>query len=514
MNRFRIAALLLAAAAMAADAAKLLAFPTAVGFGRYTTGGRGGEVYRVTNLNDAGAGSLRDAVSKPGRIVVFDVSGIIHLQSTLIFSGNSTIAGHTAPGDGIMLYGDRVSFSGASNLIVRHLRIRMGIGGSSGKDAAGVANGTDMMFDHLSVNWGRDETFSISWDSKGKEPGNITIQNSIIAQGLETHSCGGLMQTDGGVTLYRNLYIDNKTRNPKVKGLNQFVNNVVYNWGGGGGYIMGGSAGDSWAVIENNYFIKGPSTGGTAAFVRSTETFQVYQKNNMLDYDLNGALNGTPAATSVFNGATVVSSYSGFRNAPQPHPVIDGQTSAEEAYQIIVKSVGASKPARDEVDKYVVAELTSLGKKGALIANETALGLSGKVGKIATGVAPKDTDKDGMPDAWENARGLNSNDATDRNGTSLSLDGYTNLEMYLNELAGDPVAYKTTGISKPGVDGSGKAMVTWLAPSGKVLSQDGQWLDRAFPMPAQPAGLTGIAIAIVRFEGVAPVAVRRVGVER
>ncbi|MEN9307208.1 MAG: hypothetical protein RL173_1140 [Fibrobacterota bacterium] len=514
MNRIRLAAMLLAAICASADAAKLLAFPTAVGFGRYTTGGRGGEVYHVTNLNDAGAGSLRDAVSKPGRIVVFDVSGIINLQSTLIFSGNSTIAGHTAPGEGIMLYGDRVSFSGASNLIIRHLRIRMGVGGASGKDAAGVANGSDMMFDHLSVNWGRDETFSISWDSKGTEPGNITIQNSIIAQGLETHSCGGLMQTDGGVTLYRNLYIDNKTRNPKVKGLNQFVNNVVYNWGGGGGYIMGGSAGDSWAVIENNYFIKGPSTGGTAAFVRSTETFQVYQKNNMLDYDLNGALNGTPAAASIFDGATLASSYSGFTGAPQAHPVLDGQASAEEAYQIVVKTAGASKPARDEVDKYVVGELTSLGKKGALIADEAALGLTGKVGKIATGTAPTDSDKDGMPDAWETSHGLNAGDATDRNRTNLSADGYTNLEMYLNELAGDPVVYKTAGAPRRGYEGMARADITWLDPNGKVIAMEGQWLDRSSPKPGTPKGLRGVAVALVRFEGWAPVAVYRVGLDR
>lgn len=514
MNRFRAAVLLLLGICAGANAAKLLAFPTAVGFGRYTTGGRGGEVYHVTNLNDAGAGSFRDAVSKPGRIVVFDVSGIINLQSTLIFSGNSTIAGQTAPGDGVMLYGDRVSFSGASNLIVRHFRVRMGIGGTSAKDAAGVANGSDMMFDHMSVNWGRDETFSISWDSKGTEPGNITIQNSIIGQGLETHSCGGLVQTDGGVTLFRNLYIDNKTRNPKVKGLNQFVNNVVYNWGGGGGYIMGGSAGDSWAVIENNYFIKGPSTGSTAAFVRSTETFQVYQKNNMLDYDLNGALNGTAAAASIFDGATLAASYSGFTGAPQSHPVLDGQTSAEEAYQIVVKSVGASKPARDEVDKYIVGELTSLGKKGALIANESALGLSGGVGKLATGTAKTDSDKDGMPDAWETSHGLKINDATDRNGTNLSADGYTNLEMYLNELAGDPVVYKSVGVSARGAEGAGKATVTWLDPSGKVLAEKGEWLDRSSPMPAHPAGINGVAIALVRFEGQAPVAVRSVGMGR
>jgi len=117
----------------------------------------------------------------------------------------------------------------------------MGKGGDSGKDAAGIAEGQNMIFDHLSVSWGRDETFSINGDVH-----NVTIQNSIIAQGLETHSCGGLIQTgNGGISLLRNLYIDNKTRNPKVKGVNEFTNNVVYNWGGGGGYIAGDSEGQS-----------------------------------------------------------------------------------------------------------------------------------------------------------------------------------------------------------------------------------------------------------------------------
>jgi hypothetical protein len=117
---------------------------------------------------------------------------------------------------------------------------RMGRGGDSGKDGITIAEGSNMIFDHVSVSWGRDETFSISGTAE-----NITVQDSIIAQGLETHSCGGLMQTDGGVSLFRNLYIDNKTRNPKVKGVNEFTNNVVYNWGGGGGYIAGDSSGQS-----------------------------------------------------------------------------------------------------------------------------------------------------------------------------------------------------------------------------------------------------------------------------
>ena len=213
------------------SAAELVAFPGAQGWGRFATGGRAGKVYHVTNLNDSGTGSLRDAVSQPNRIVVFDVCGTIYLKSGLVFSSNLTVLGQTAPGEGIQVYGDRVSFSGANNLIVRYMRFRMGKGGTSGKDAAGVSNGRNMIFDHLSVLWGRDECFSISWDNKGTEPADITIQNSIIGQGLQTHSCGGLIQTAGGVTLYRNLYIENKTRNPKVKGLNQFVNNVVYNWG-------------------------------------------------------------------------------------------------------------------------------------------------------------------------------------------------------------------------------------------------------------------------------------------
>ena len=143
------------------DYGEVLAFPGAEGFGRYATGGRGGEIYRVTNLNDDGEGSFRDAVSKSDRIIVFDVAGIINLKSTLIFSKNLTIAGQTAPGDGIVLYGNRVSFTDADNLICRHLRIRMGIKGSDGKDAAGVADGENMIFDHLSVTWGRDENFSI-----------------------------------------------------------------------------------------------------------------------------------------------------------------------------------------------------------------------------------------------------------------------------------------------------------------------------------------------------------------
>lgn len=121
----------------------------------------------------------------------------------------------------------------------------MGKVGDDGKDGITIAEGNNMIFDHVSVSWGRDETFSISGSGS-----NVTIQNSIIAQGLETHSCGGLIESSGGISLFRNLYIDNKTRNPKVNGVNEFTNNVVYNWGGGGGYIAGGSSGDSCSFLH------------------------------------------------------------------------------------------------------------------------------------------------------------------------------------------------------------------------------------------------------------------------
>ena len=150
--------------------AQQLAFPGAEGYGRFAKGARASEspeIYHVTNLDDSGKGSLRDAVSQPNRIIVFDVAGVIKLKSRLVFSKNLTIAGQTAPGEGVVVYGNGVSFSAAENIIVRYLRIRMGIGGTSGADAAGIANGGNMIFDHVSATWGLAENFSINRDSKG-----------------------------------------------------------------------------------------------------------------------------------------------------------------------------------------------------------------------------------------------------------------------------------------------------------------------------------------------------------
>lgn len=427
------------------DYGEVLAFPGAEGYGRKAVGGRYGEVYHVTTLADSGKGSLRDAVGKPNRIIVFDVSGIIRLQSPLTLSRNLTIAAQTAPGDGIVLYGSRVSFSGADHLICRYLRIRMGVNGREGKDAAGIAYGSDMIFDHLSVTWGRDECFSINGDPKkpADPPRNITIQNSFIGQGLQPHSCGGLIQTtvENGVTLYRNLYIDNKTRNPKVKGLNQFVNNILYNWGNGGVYIMGDTEAASDADIRNNYFIAGPTLnydgkrlGAAAPFTRYNRNFRAYLSGNFYDDNTDGILNGRElkkedcSHRKMIDGKENLITPTFLEQPSEVHPEIKGIMTAQEAYEWVVKKGGASLPVRDEVDGRLIEELVSLGKEGLIIHSETDLLTKGP-GNIHTAERKQDTDNDGIPDEFEDRYGLDKNNPED--AMKIASNGYTNLENYI-----------------------------------------------------------------------------------
>lgn len=435
--------------------AQTLAFPGAQGFGRFAKGARGTatrEVYIVTNLNDAGAGSFRDAVSRPGRIVVFAVSGIVYLSTDVVVSPNVTIAGQTAPGEGIVFFNKRVTFSSASNTIARYLRIRLGATGNSGNDASGLSNGSNMIFDHMSFSWAMDEVFSINWDGKGTAPDSITVQNSIIGQGLhrENHSAGGLIQTpDGGkVSLLRNLYISNKTRNPKVKGVNEFVNNVVYNWGNGNrladnlnygwsgdAYIMGGSSGVSEVNIINNYFVGGPLTppSKTTPFSRGTGTFNLYASGNYFDNDKDGQLNGTlvPYTDAGYPGITA----DAFKAQPFPYPAASPALTAEQAYQLIIDSVGASYPRRDQVDNLMVDEVKSKGLLGMYVYRETDLPLAnGGLGNVFSAPAPLDSDSDGMPDAWEDANGLNKNNKQDAVAFSTTYPEYLNIEVYINSL--------------------------------------------------------------------------------
>src|SRR5262245_15182496 len=427
-NRFRsfaLAALVSCGAIAAAHSAftsaqaPLPAFPGAAGFGANARGGRGGSVYIVTNLNDSGPGSFRDAVSEPNRYVVFSVGGVIRINSRIQVAPNLTIAGQTAPGEGITIYGNGLSFSNANNTITRYLRVRMGVVGDSGADAVTIAQGDNMIFDHVSVSWGRDETFSISGT-----PSNITVQDSIIAQGLFSHSAGGLLQTSGGVSIVRCLYIDNTTRNPKVKGVNEFVNNVVYNWGNGGGYILGDSAGDSFVNVIENYYIDGPSTA-IQPFTRGNLNFHIYAQNNYHDDNLNGQLD---VAVVPQSGYTTVD----WITTPFSYPTVGALNvmPAPEAYDHVIANAGASR-VRDRIDLRRIEEAQSLGSLGQIISNENDPPMNGP-GPVAGGRAPADADLDGMPDYWEIAAGLNPNVA-DHNGDADG-NGYTNLEDYLNSL--------------------------------------------------------------------------------
>jgi hypothetical protein len=474
--------------------AQTLAFPGATGFGRFAAGARGvasPSVYVVINLNDSGPGSFREAVSVPGRIVVFAVGGIINLVSDVVVAANVTIAGQTAPGDGIVLFGKRVTFTSASNTICRYLRIRLGATGNSGKDASGLANGANMIFDHMSFSWGMDEVFSINWDGKATAPDNITIQNSIIAQGLhrENHSAGGLIQTpDGGkVSLIRNLYISNKTRNPKVKGVNEFVNNVVYDWGNGNrlgdnlnygwsadAYIMGGSAGVSEVNIINNYFMGGPLTPPTKTtpFSRGTGTFFLYGAGNYFDNNQNGIADGAqvPYDTLGYPGIAA----DGFKTQPFPYPQANPVFTAEQAYAWVIDSVGASYPRRDQVDSLLAEEVRSRGTKGYYVYRESDLPFTnGGVGTVFNAPAPLDTDSDGMPDNWEDANGLDKNNAQDAVAYNAAYPQYLNIEVYINTLTATPPA---TFIRPPSNVTLTASSFELPIPYSKIIVQ---WTDNA-----------------------------------
>lgn len=457
------------------------AFPGAEGYGSATTGARSSEereIYRVTNLNTSGTGSLKDAISKENRIIVFAVAGVLDMnKDTYVFKSNQTLLFETAPGDGFTMFNGRISGSGANNVIVRYLRMRQGKGFGEGKDCAGLANGGNQIYDHCSFTWGGDETFSVNSDGKGTKPHNITLQNSIIGQGLQNHSAGGLMQTDleRGTTVFRNLLIDNKTRNFKVKGLNQYVNNVVYNWGNGTCYDMGGdSKGDSNTTIVNNYFIKGPgnnwmnvaypvgfdyeaycaedpehrhysSSSSTQVLIEEFSilnagkpisgadgegTVNTYCAGNYYDSDKDGSLNGIEITQA--NWSQYCGEKPNFLGAPDSrHPAIKNQSSAQEAYQYIVEKVGASLPRRDAVDAYLIEELTSLGKQGTILRDqrkEYQYPIANTWQNMDTGNPIVDTDGDGIPDEFEEKWGLNKRNAKD--AIQIAKNGYTNIENY------------------------------------------------------------------------------------
>jgi pectate lyase len=272
-----------------------------------------------------------------------------------------TILGQTAPGEGITIYGRSISFSGCTNVIVRYLRIREGISGDKGKCSLNIADGGNMIFDHLSIEWGR-------WDCLGLTHGShdVTFQYCIFGQGIDPQRFGALVDTVTNVTFSHNLWIDNQSRNPKAKGTIQYINNVVYNWGVNG-LVGGHSEADHELDVIGNYFIKGPSSNGHFVGL-FTSTDHVFQSNNYLDLDLDGQPDGHAVTNEEFRntggGAIFVSKP--FLQPPVPVTI----DSANAALAKVISDAGCSLH-RDTVDEALIAELKSYGKTGRIVTDES-----------------------------------------------------------------------------------------------------------------------------------------------
>jgi hypothetical protein len=401
--------------------AQQVAFPGAEGFGAYTTGGRSGTVYEVTNLNDSGSGSLRDAVSGSNRTIVFRVSGYINLQSALKINGNSiTIAGQTAPGDGICVR-DYPAIVEGDNMIIRYMRFRLGDKYNlTSSDAIDINDQKNVIIDHCSISWGVDEC--ASW--YGNE--DVTIQWSIIGEGLNynMHSMGGLW--GGQSTYHHNLIHSCGSRHPKFaytydEDITDHRNNVIYNWD----YESAYCSPTGRVNIVANYYKYGPSTNSS---VKHRIVYSEYDTKRL--YIADNYVFGYPDVTADnWNGG--VDGVPIRHNEPFPAPAIAYQT-AEESYESVLEHVGASLQ-RDSVDLRVINNV--LNGTGSILSRQSDVGGFPVLQSL---IPPIDTDHDGMPDDWEDENQLNKNNDNDRNDDHDN-DGFTNLEEYLNSLI--PVEY-------------------------------------------------------------------------
>jgi len=363
MKTSLLAAAILSAAQLV-SAQTNLAFSGAEGFGRFTTGGSGGETVHVTTLNDSGAGSFRDAVSKSHRIVVFDVGGIIRLKSNVAVSSDISIFGDTAPSNGITLYGRSTSFSDQKNVIVRYVRFREGIAGDKGKCSVNLSSGANMIFDHCSIEWGR-------WDCLGLTRGShdITFQNCIIGEGVDPQRFGSLSDSVTNITYTHNLWINNQSRNPKAKGKIQYVNNVVYNWGVCG-LVGGHSAGDHFQDVVGNYFIAGPNSGKHAVG-ECAATDHIFLKGNFVDLDKDGKLNGRELVEADFGSGEGAPT---FVNVPGNGSLDNLKIEpTESALNNILADAGSSLH-RDAVDARLIDAVQSFGTRGKIIHSEAEVG--------------------------------------------------------------------------------------------------------------------------------------------
>ena len=419
------------------------AFPGAEGFGAQSVGGRGGQVLFVTNLNDNGPGSLRAAVETDGpRTVIFHVSGTIALNSPLVIKKPYiTIAGQTAPGDGICLKDNALAIA-ADQIIVRYLRCRPGDNTKAESDALSVSSGRDIIVDHCSTSWAVDETLSAS---TGGQLGNVTVQWCIISESLNNsthhkgpHGYGSLIRGGwgNGYTYHHNLYAHHHARLPRPGNYNDrekdpngfifdFRNNVIYNWAGSAaGYNADGSNGTDSITRMNfvgNYYKAGVNSAGNLAFSESTRSAKAYFNGNAM----NGNYPGEPWSLVSFSKFSPrdIAAY------VQAEPIAVAAVATDDAvtaYEHVLAGAGAVLPKRDAVDTRIVNEVKA--GTGKIIDDEDQVG---GWPELESAAPPADLDKDGMPDDWEKRNGLDANDPADRNADA-DADGYTNLEEYLN----------------------------------------------------------------------------------
>ncbi len=433
--------------AFAARYTSLPAFPGAEGFGMYASGGRGGSVYEVTTLADYNPqsdppipGSLRDAVSQGNRTVVFRVSGTIPLKADLnISASNITIAGQTAPGEGICTRDYAFGVSG-HNIIVRYLRGRLGDASHKEEDSLDVFNGASLVvFDHCSATWSIDECFSTS----GQET-DVTIQWCLIAEGLTDtfhskgpHGYGSLARANGNVSWLYNLWADNLERNPRL-GDNygrgghpsfEVRNNVIYNYGR---VASGLTQGMISVNFIGNYFKPGPVSSKDATAIHTPGPADTSAAPSEMTFFMRGNVwvgndEATKDNTRFFDHTSVPGRLTvNFSAKPvvMPPPTVHGLT-AEGAYRAILENVGAVLPARDRVDAGIIQQMRD--GTGSLIDSQTQ---AGGWPELKSTTPPVESLHDGIPDDWKIAHGLDPKDAT--LAAKVGPNGYTYLEEYLN----------------------------------------------------------------------------------
>ncbi len=420
------------------------AFPGAEGSGWSARGGRGGDVYEVNNLGNSGPGSIVDAVSQGDRTIVFRVSGTIELGGVILEpKSNTTIAGQTAPGDGICIKGRIHIKNHAHDIIIRYIRVRIDAGAAnSDGDAIDIDIGNNIIIDHVTASYSRDETISCQETSD-----DVTVQWCLISEALtyQNHSYGSLIRGQYGQTktYHHNLYAHNRGRNPRPgnyidpytdpEGLHfDFRNNVVYDWNGTvAGYnddYSGSLAVSRYNFIGNVYVPGVESTYNGKGFRERSKVSYGYFADNSYD----GNVPSDPWSIVNFSNMTSneIAAYKARSYLIPMAPVTT--TPPDQAKIYVLAGAGASFPTRDIIDIRIVNDV--LNKTGHPI-RDMNYQPEGGWPTLNSLPAPTDTDHDGMPDAWETLYGLNPNNAADRNGYNLNAD-YTNLEVYLNSLVG------------------------------------------------------------------------------